>query len=276
MEQQRRRGRPAVLITERDRLLLAFAACHPLIHTLHVAALLQVREDRARAILRRLRDDGYLRRQRVYDQQPTSYRIRQKGLDVIGSNLGPPGNGVRAYEHDVGLAWLWLAARGGAFGRLREIVSERQLRSHDEAPGRDGPPLAVRVGGVGPGGRERLHYPDLLLRRQDGRTVAVELELSSKGRRRLEQILGGYAADGRIDAVLYLVPSRTIGNPVLAAARRLGIEDRVHVQFAHDDSVRRSRAPSRARARAAERVRATRAPVVSGVRDEARGAEPGL
>jgi hypothetical protein len=250
VEQRGPRRRPPILITDRDRVLLAFAARHPLVHTRHVAALLAAREDRARAILRRLAEGGYVRPQPVYDQQPASYRIRQKGLDVIGSSLRPPGRGVRAYEHDVGLAWLWLAAHDGAFGRLREIVSERELRSHDEARERSGPPLAVRLGGVGPGGRERIHYPDLLLRRQDGRTIAVELELSSKGRTRLEQILGGYAADGRIDAVLYLVPNRTIGNPVLAAARRLGIDDLIRVQLVQDDSVQ----PRGGAARSHERV----------------------
>jgi hypothetical protein len=98
----------------------------------------------------------------------------------------------------------------------------------------------------------------------------VELELSSKGRTRLEQILGGYAADGRIDTVLYLVPNRTIGNPVLAAARRLGIDDLIRVQLVQDDSVQ----PRGGAARSHERVPRDRS--ARGRSGGARVAERGL
>jgi hypothetical protein len=236
VEQPRPRRRRAIRVTDRDVELLAFAARHPLIQAGHAATLLDVAEKGATRILRRLVSGGYLRSERVFDGRPAGYRIRAKGLDVIGSRLPAPGVDLRSREHDLGMAWLWLAARDGAFGPLRWIVSERELRSHDEARERTGPPLAVRLGGVGPGGRERLHYPDMLLVREDGRRAAIELELSTKSRPRLERILAGYGADMRIDAVLYLVRNRTIGNAVLGAARRVGVEDLVHVQLARDES----------------------------------------
>jgi hypothetical protein len=251
VEQRPRRHPAAVRITDRDRELLAFMASHRLVHAGHVGALLEVGVDRAGAILARLARGRYVLRAAVFDQRLPSYRIRRKGLELIGSGLPAPGADLRSYEHDVGVAWLWLAARNGTFGALSEILAERQLRSHDEAPDRDGPPLAVRLGGYGPGGRERLHYPDLLLRRPDGRRIAVELELSSKGRRRLERILMGYAADRRVDAVLYLVPNRSIGNSVVAAAERLEMAGQVHVQLVRDESAGR---PGGA-ARTHERVR---------------------
>lgn len=250
MEQPRPRRRPAVRVTDRDLELLAFAARHRLIEAGHGAALLDVAQERAAAILARLVRGGYLQRERVFDRRPAAYRIRAKGLEVIGSRLPAPGVDLRSGEHDVGMAWLWLAARDGAFGPLRWIVSERELRSHDEAPERTAPPLSVRLGGVGPGGRERLHYPDMLLIREDGRRIAVELELSTKSRPRLERILAGYGADPRIDAVLYLVRNRTIGNAVLGAARRLGVEDLVHVQLARDESALTPAGPARVRERA--------------------------
>jgi len=89
--------------------------------------------------------------------------------------------------------------------------------------------LGVRLGGLGPRGQERLHYPDLLLHTTDGRRVALELELSSKGHR-LETILAGYGADPRIDGVVYLVESAAVARSVQAAARRLGVSSLVHVQ----------------------------------------------
>jgi hypothetical protein len=269
VEQRPSRRPHAVRITDRDRELLEFMARHRLVHAGHIGALLGVGLDRAGAILGRLARGGYVLRQPVFDQQPACYRIRPQGLALIGSGLPPPGLDLRAYQHDVGVAWLWLAARHGSFGPVREIVSERQLRSHDEAPERAGPALAVRLGGYGPGGRERLHYPDLVLERPDGRRIALELELSSKGRNRLERILAGYGADRRIDAVLYLVPNRTIGKSVVAAAERLGIRDLVHVQLVRDESqghgggaeraVERSRGPRGGKSRGGDAAAPSRA-----------------
>jgi hypothetical protein len=155
-------------------------------------------------------------------------------LDAIGSDLPPPRFDLRCYRHDVGLGWLWLAAHAGAFGRPSDVVSERRMRSHDaRAAGDEEPrsePLGVRLGGVGPGGKPRLHYPDLLVVQGDARRIALELELTSKGRARREGILAGYGADPRIDAVLYLTDSAAISGTVRTAATRLGLAPRVHVQ----------------------------------------------
>jgi hypothetical protein len=236
VEQRRRRRPSAVRLTDRDLELLAFVARHRLVHTGHVAALLGVAEKRAGDILGRLDRGGYVRPETVFAGQRACYRVRRKGVDAIGSGLRAPRVDLRSFEHDMGLAWLWLAARRGTFGPVREALSERQLRSHDEAPDRTEPPLAVRIGGFGPGGRERLHYPDLLLLRPDGRRIALELELTSKSRRRLEGILAAYGADPRIDAVLYLVPNRTIGNAVVAGASRLGLSNLVRVQLVRGQS----------------------------------------
>jgi hypothetical protein len=259
----RRRGQ-TVLITDRDRELLAFLARHRLVHAGHAAALLGVTGERAAAILARLARGEYVHRQSVYEQQPACYRIRRKGLAAIGSGLPAPGLDLRSYEHDVGLAWLWLVARAGTFGPLRELLSERQLRSHDEAPGRTEPPLAVRLGGFARGGRERLHYPDLLLVRPDGRRIGLELELSAKARPRLEQILAGYGADPRIDAVLYLVANRTIGRSVITAAERVGVDQLVRVQLVRDESRAAGGGGTRERERTRSHPAAAREGVGSG------------
>ena len=63
---------------------------------------------------------------------------------------------------------------------------------------------------VGPTARERLHYPDLLLRTADGRRIAVELELP-RSVDPAREILTGYGADSRIDAVVYVVDERAAG-----------------------------------------------------------------
>jgi hypothetical protein len=250
-----RRPRSRVLVTERDRLVLEMAAEHRLILPAHAGALLGVQPTTAGRRLGALAAGGYLHKRQLFTAQPACYQITRSGLDVIGSGLPPPRLDLRAYAHDVGLAWLWLAACHGTFGPIREVLSERTLRSRDgvRAPGDAQAPLGVRLGGVGAGGRERLHYPDLLLITPQAQRIAVELELSSKGRSRREQILAGYGSDARIDGVLYLVDQPALARSIRSSARRLGIAPCVHVQRV------RQPGPSAARAgRAVERAMASR------------------
>jgi hypothetical protein len=218
------------VLTDRDHELLSFVAEHRLVLSIHVQALLGTSGAATSARLRALARDGFLTYTRVFHGEPACCQIRRKGLAAIGSDLPPPRIDLACYRHDVGAAWLWLAARSGTFGPIRQVLGERRLRSTDGAPDRRGEPHGVRLGGVGPHGRERLHYPDLLLITPAGGRIALELELSSKGRTRREKILAGYASDSRIDAVLYLVEDPSIARSIKDSARRLGISDRVHVQ----------------------------------------------
>ncbi len=217
-------------ITDRDREVLAFVADHRLVLAVHVQALLGVSAGAAYARLHTLSCAGLLTQETVFHQQPACYQATRKGLAAIGSELPAPRIDLRCYSHDVGLAWLWLTARAGALGELREVLSERHMRSWDAKPDRETEPFAMRLGGFGPGGRERLHYPDLLLHTADRHRVAVELELAGKGRGRRERILAGYAADARIDAVLYLTDRPGVARALRDSARRLGISSLVHVQ----------------------------------------------
>jgi hypothetical protein len=218
-----------VRITERDRELLAFAAAQRLITAAHAQALLGVSAGlrRTRALTRA----GLLEREPVHvDGRAPVFRITTAGCRVAGSRLATPRASLGAIEHDLGVAWLHLAALAGRFGPVAEVITEREMRSHDGRRDRDGRPYGVRIPGLGAGGRERLHYPDLLIRTSTGHTVAIELELSSKQRTRREGILGAYGADPRVDAVLYLSDKPSIQQAVQASARRLGISPLVHVQ----------------------------------------------
>jgi hypothetical protein len=218
-------------ITARDLELLGFIAEHRLVLPGHIQALLTTSSEAASARLRSLASAGYLRQEAIFHRQPSCYQITRKGLATIGSGYGPPRLDLRCYSHDVGIAWLWLAARRGTFGPLREQVSERRLRSLDARPDRSGGPAGVRLGGFGPAGKPRLHYPDVLLVLEGGQRVAVELELTAKGRARRDKILSGYAVDSRIDAVLYLVDDAATARAIKASARSIGIPDMVHVQW---------------------------------------------
>jgi len=217
-------------LTERDVELLSFLSEHRLALPAHVAVLLGTSPGTAASRLKRLADAGLVKREPPFPGDPCWYRITRPGLAVIGSSLPAPRLDLRSYSHDVGVAWLWLAARGEAFGPLREILGERRLRSLDGARAPGDVALGVRLGGFGPHGRERLHYPDLILHTGGGRRIALELELTPKSRTRLETILGGYGADPRFDGVVYLVERVAVARAVGSAARRLGVSDLVAIQ----------------------------------------------
>jgi hypothetical protein len=213
--------------------VLEFAAEHRFVLNAHVRALLEVSAASASARLRTLTRSGCLR----YEHKlagPGAYQITNRGLRAIGSSRPRPGEiDLATYDHEVGLAWLWLAASRGGFGPLRGMASERCMRSEDRLREDPSERFAVRLGGVGRYGGERRHYPDLLLETEAGHRVAVELELTPKGRRRRHEILGGYALDGRVDSVLYLVDNERTGLAIERAARHAGIHERVHVALAH-------------------------------------------
>jgi hypothetical protein len=227
-----KRASPAPVLAARDRELLGFIAQHRLVLDCHVQSLLGSRQV-SDARLRALEKARLIRQGPRFHGQPRCYQITRAGLDLTGSSLPEPRIDLREYKHDVGVAWLWLAAGAGAFGQIQAVVSERALRSGDmTADGRERP-LGVRLGGVGPRGRERLHYPDLLLVDRGARRIAIELELTPKGVSRRDRILAGYAGDPRIDAALYLVEDPRIGRKVEASARALGASALIHVRRIH-------------------------------------------
>jgi hypothetical protein len=228
---RRRRGARAVTLGQRDRLILAFAAEHRLLVLDQVAYLLGVGADEADANLEALRQAALIRDARPYDSAPVGEQITRAGLRAVGSDLpSPRPSDPGGYLHDVGVGWLWLAARSGALGAMRGMVSERQMRSVDGRGEDRAHRFGVRLGGVGPGGRERLHYPDLLLETPSGRRVALELELTRKSPARRETILGGYAADPRIDAVVYMVDRPSVARGIARSALQMGISHLVYVQ----------------------------------------------
>lgn len=260
--------RGAVRLTERDRLILAFAADQRVVLASHIEVLL---ESSAAAALRRLgvlRRAGYLERRSIFHLQPSCYLITSRGLAAIDSPLTRPTLDMRGYVHDLGLGWVTLAARSGALGAAAEVISERRMRSADglprsgEAASGVGEPIryGVRLWAVGGGTHEQLHYPDVLLRREDGRRVALELELTGKSARRLEKIMNGYGSDRQIDSVLYLTDRPAIARRVQEAAARAGVSGKVQVQpFAWTpsmqrlvDQLRTSRGPARSSLRRAQ------------------------
>lgn len=126
-----------------------------------------------------------MRRERIY--WPTKL-----GISLCNDDLPPLGHiAAGTYNHSlqlIDLADSLVAKTGGTF------VPERRLR-HDRG-----------LAGVG----VRGHMPDGHLHLPARKPIAIELELSAKGRRRLAQIMRQYTADLSVGEVWYFAGSETL------------------------------------------------------------------
>ena len=217
-------------LTDWDRQVLCALAEHRVLVTPQLTSLTGLAENGAVARLRRLRQLGLIGHDRIFEGHPAANWITRRGLDSIESRLPAPRVDLKGYRHDIGVGWVWLAARNGAFGAASEVTSEREMRSHDLRADRAREPYGIAMGSFDPRGRPARHYPDLLVRTAGGRRIAVELELTAKTPRRLDTIMRGYAGDGSVDGVLYLVPNQSLMRLVGAAVARAGLGDLVRVQ----------------------------------------------
>ena len=211
--------------------MLAFAAEHRLVLAAQLAVLVDTTPAATSTRLLALTAAGYLRRERRILGERPCFQITTAGLRAAGSDLQRPHDlDLAGYRHDAGLGWLMVAAERGRFGALREIISERRMRSADRRSAGPAQRFGVRLGGIGPGGQDRVHYPDLLVVTETGHRIAFELELTPKAPARLEQILAGYSADRKLDLVVYLVDREATRSAVTRAAARLGVSSTLRVQ----------------------------------------------
>ena len=225
-------ARQAVRLSPRERQVLAFMAEHTLVVRRQVEMLTGGSAATTGHGLAGLLHRGYVRVENGIGEP--CWLIRRAGLDAVASGLPVPKLKFGTYAHSVGLAWLWLAARAGAFGPVAEVIGERRMRSHDGGDISPQELYSVRLGGYAADGREHRHYPDVLLIDPHGRRLALELELSRKEVLARRRILGGYAADRRLDGVLYLVENTLEGGSIARGLREtateMGLLDRVHIR----------------------------------------------
>ena len=179
--------------------------------------------------LRALAAGGFVRQEPIFHRQPSCYQITGKGLAAVGSGYRQPRLDLRCYRHDVGVAWLWLAARGGAFGPMRADL-ERRLRSLDAVGDRAAEPRRRAARRLRAGGRERLHYPDLLLVTGGGQRVAVELELTARDGPGARGSCPGTRPTRASTRSCTSSTEPAVARAIQPSARQLGISELVHVQ----------------------------------------------
>jgi hypothetical protein len=212
--------------------VVGFAAAHRFVLACHVEAFLGTDRAVAYRRLHGLTRAGLLSYRRIFHAAPGVFQVTNGGLALIDSPLSRPRVDLRTYRHDVGAAWLWLAARAGRFGPPARVWSERELRSH--LPSEHAADLgawAVTVDGVDRTGRPRVHHPDVLVLDAGGPGCALELELSVKSRRRLEQILLGYSACAGVREVVYVTDSEPVRRVLRTTIQAFGLDGLVSVQY---------------------------------------------
>ena len=139
-----------------------------------------------------------LEHRRIFHAEPGAYSATRAGLRAAGLALTPPRVDIRTYHHDRAEAAVMIALER-EFSAQR-VLTERELRSRDAgAPQR--PRYAVWRGAQRT--RRGLHFPDLAVEVDGDATLAVEVELSAKGRRRLESIIAAYVRARHVAGVRY-------------------------------------------------------------------------
>jgi hypothetical protein len=150
-----------------------------------------------------------LEHRRIFHAQPGAYSATRAGLRAAGLTLSLPRIDLRTYHHDRAQAEVMIALER-EFG-AHQVLTERELRSRDlGAPQR--PHYGVWLGAQRT--RRGLHFPDLAVKLDSGATLAIEVELTAKGRRRLTSIVAAYVRARHVAEVRYYA----------APAARRGVE----------------------------------------------------
>ena len=175
------------------------------------------------ALVGRLVETGLVERVATLPGDPTLLRASEQGIAY--ARLGLPAAKVSPGQVDHWLACadvaLWAEGRWGEAA----VMSERELRFAEQDPMR---PIASSVVGELPGGRPMLHRPDLVVTDQD-RRMAIEVELTTKAPRRLEQIVRSWRRARHVEKVLYVVPAGPTQRAVERAVAATHAQERVSV-----------------------------------------------
>jgi len=179
--------------------------------------------------LSRLVWDGLLEQKVLLYRKPGLYVATAEGLRRCGlERLAIYRISSGGFEHAQEVATAAVSLHRGFPGW--ELLSEREIRVQEGdrhelvASAR----LAER-----PDGRHALHRPDLALISPEGRTLAIEIELSIKAPRRLAAICRGWARARHVSHTYYLAEPA----PARAVARAIAetrAEDRITVVALED------------------------------------------
>jgi hypothetical protein len=157
----------------------------------------------ARAKLLAAKRRKLLTRERPLMGQPSLFALTRAGLRACeASGIGTCAVTAKNANHLIKCA-ATAAELERCYPHYR-LVGEHELRRDEREQGR-----ALASARLGHGAEDSLHRPDLVLwprRSEDGLPVAVEVELTTKGSRRLVDICRAWARCRAVAGVIYLAP----------------------------------------------------------------------
>jgi hypothetical protein len=223
-EGRRPKPRGGVVHTDRDQEIVRWIGGLGAAGAERVIERFAITRTRAYARLGKLTQAGLLELRPLLHGQPglyvaTAEGLRWQGLQRLGVYRVSPGGFVHARE---------VAAAAVALERGfpdRPLLSERQIRLQERDVGR---PVASAKLAELPTGRAFLHRPDLALVSPVEPAIAVEVELTPKAPKRLEEICRAWARACHVEAVYYLAapaPARALER----AIARVRAGDRITV-----------------------------------------------
>lgn len=129
------------------------------------------------------------------------------GLGAQAAGLGVPvlrrAPAPTTWEHHLGVGW----AAAFFTVRRRALLGGRELLADDR--------WSAEIGWSEHAGyRQSRHRPDLVAHGAQGRTLAVEVELTVKSRSRIRAVLDMYARSAVIDRVFYLVADELLARHI--------------------------------------------------------------
>jgi hypothetical protein len=208
---------------DRDRELILFIARHGIVDIGHVEVAMGVGTQSCYRRVAACIERGLLERFGVVRCQPSLLRATRDGLRYVGLGLKVAQTSPGQVEH-------WLRCTSLAqqlderYGEER-IFTERELAFAERL---EGAPIASAKVGELPNGRPQLHRPDVVILASD-QVIAVELELTTKGPRRLEELIRSWRRARWVSGVhYYCEPGQTL-RAVERAVTKVRAEEHVSV-----------------------------------------------
>ena len=216
------------MVTDRDRSVVRWVAVIGAASAQDVMARFRLGRTVCYRRLAALVDHGLLARARLVYGQPALYTATRDGLRWAGiPQLEPARVGVATTRH-----WATCARLAVRLERMEgvEVWGEPRLRAAELEAER---PIASGQLGQLRDGRPRLRRPDLVLFPDAALPVAVEVELSVKGSRRLEAICRAWARCRIVSEVRYYAPPH-VARAVSRAVSVVHADDAIRVLSLHD------------------------------------------
>ena len=204
--------------TTRDRELIRYVGRHGAVSIEHAMAALGVGRTATYRRVAACIERGLLERLELLRFEPALLRATREGLRYAGLALPVAVVSPGSVEH-----WLRCATvtrlLASEFGEER-LLSERELRAAERIEER--PLASARLG------ERALHRPDLALLGEE-RVVAVEVELTPKAPRRLEQIVRAWRRASWVTEVRYYCAPGATRRAVQRAIAKTHAEEKVRV-----------------------------------------------